>query len=308
MPSIFISYRRADSKASTGRIYDRLVAAFGKNAVFKDVDNIPPGQDFREVLHAATAKCQVMLIVIGPGWVSATDERGNRRLNDPNDFARIEVETGLERDHLTVIPLLVDGAPMPSADHMPEALQALAYKNAFVIHDDPLFHRDMDTLIHDLRGILRRERTFPWWIAVAAALLLIIAGAVILPPLLNQSVQTPTAEITPDRPSAEPSTQIAAVVSPSSATTQSPSTVPQSSVTPKPSHTAVPATTLAPQGSPTSIRCPGAPPSRLSKGMQARVVVGGTANRVRSTPSVNAPQAGFSSRAPVFRSPTGQFA
>lgn len=296
MPHIFISYRRADSKASTGRIYDRLVAAFGKKAVFKDVDNIPPGQDFRKVLHAATAKCQVMLIVIGPGWVSATDERGNRRLTDPNDFARIEVETGLERDHLTVIPLLVDDAPMPNADEMPEALRELAYKNAFIIHDDPLFHHDMDTLIQTLRGIMRRDRGFLRWIMLAAAaLMVVIIGAVTLPPLLGQPAPTQIVEVVLTRTAEDIGTQVAATTTPSSSPTSA------RSVTPKPSRTAIPKQISKPTVTPTPIRCLGALPSRLYKGATARVVVGGTPNRVRSAPGISEPQVGSLQPGAIFQ-------
>jgi cytoskeletal protein RodZ len=188
MHGIFISYRRADSKAVTSRIYDRLVAAFSKRDVFKDVDNIPLGKDFRSVLGEATAGCKVMLIVIGSDWVSITDSAGRRRLEDPEDFARLEVETGLQNKGLTVIPLLVEGASMPGVGELPEALRELAFKNAFTIHDDPLFHRDMDILIRQLRGLLRPNRTRLWWSIAAVLLLLIGAGAAFA--FLNQRTVT----------------------------------------------------------------------------------------------------------------------
>jgi hypothetical protein len=100
MPRIFISYRREDSRHITNRIYDRLVTAFGKSSTFKDVNKIPPGRDFRSVIREATAECEVMLVVIGNTWLNASYPDGQRRLDDPEDFARIEVETGLQRGTL----------------------------------------------------------------------------------------------------------------------------------------------------------------------------------------------------------------
>jgi hypothetical protein len=89
--SIFISYRRADSKYVVDRIRERLVAAFGHEAVFRDIESIPLGTDFRTVLNQETAGCSAMLVVIGPQWAGITDSKGNKRLFDPNDYTRIEV-------------------------------------------------------------------------------------------------------------------------------------------------------------------------------------------------------------------------
>lgn len=167
MARIFISYRRADSRTFTNRIYDRLRGAFRKRNVFKDIDNLPIGRDFRDVLREATSDCEVMLVIIGPDWLTITDEAGNRRLDDPKDFVRLEVEAGLQRHDILVVPLLVDGASMPSADELPETLQELAYKHGFVIHDDPLFHANMDTLIRQLREQNKRGKfrvDWGWWL------------------------------------------------------------------------------------------------------------------------------------------------
>src|SRR5690606_37915230 len=97
MPRIFISYRRADSRLVTNGIHDRLVQAFGEKDIFKDVNDIPPGEDFRTVLQQAVETSDVMLVIIGPQWTNITDSQGKRRLGDPNDFVRIEVESGLAR-------------------------------------------------------------------------------------------------------------------------------------------------------------------------------------------------------------------
>src|ERR1700733_11425134 len=105
---IFISYRRSDSLVVSGRIYDFLVEEFGKENVFKDVYSIPLGSDFRAVLNEWVGGCSVFLAIIGDAWLSAIGPSGSRRLDDPNDFVRIEIESALARgDDITVIPVLV---------------------------------------------------------------------------------------------------------------------------------------------------------------------------------------------------------
>ncbi len=153
MPKVFISYRRADSRKDAGRIYDRLVEAFGRANIFKDVDNIPYGRDFRGVLSEAVNQCDVMLAVIGHQWLDIADEQGNRRLDNPADFVRIEIQSGLQRGdaRCLVIPVLVDGAAMPNADKLPLELRELAFKNAITVRDDPDFHRDMERLVRQLQ-------------------------------------------------------------------------------------------------------------------------------------------------------------
>jgi hypothetical protein len=143
---IFISYRRQDSMHQTGRIYDRLEARFGAEAVFKDVDSIPLGVDFRTVLANEVPRCDVVLVVIGDQWLNVVDAAGKRRLDDPGDFVRIEIELALARG-VPVIPLLVGKAGMPSDQQLPPSLKPLAFRNATVIRPDPDFRRDMDRLI-----------------------------------------------------------------------------------------------------------------------------------------------------------------
>lgn len=207
MARIFISYRRVDSRPVTNRIYDRLVAAFGKNTIFKDVDDIPPGRDFRGILREATADCDIMLVVIGPNWLDATDAQGKRRLDDPNDFVRLEVETGLQRDGVLVIPLLIEGAGMPPVAALPDTLRELAYNNAFTIHDDPLFHQNMDTLIRQLKGQKRRRFNVDWRWWVAAILILMIATMVTILPQIAGTQQSSTS-------APSPTTAIAQEISP----------------------------------------------------------------------------------------------
>src|SRR5262245_12452370 len=157
MPRIFISYRRADSQAITGRIYDRLVAAFGKENIFKDVDRIPPGSTFAEVLETELNKCNVMLVIIGRLWVSIQSEAGQKRLEDPEDFVRVEVEKGLQRGDMLVVPVLVDDAPVPNPGDLPDSLDKLVSLQLVEVRHDPDFHRDMNRLIDFLEILQQQE-------------------------------------------------------------------------------------------------------------------------------------------------------
>jgi formylglycine-generating enzyme required for sulfatase activity len=150
MSKILISYRREDSADVTGRIYDRLIQQFGYEAVFKDVDSIPFGDDFRIILDAQVAKCEVFLAVIGRDWMKKQGSRGKSRLDDPGDFVRIEIESALKRQ-IPVIPVLVRGASIPPAEQLPASIQDLPYRNGIAVRADPDFHRDMDRLIDYLK-------------------------------------------------------------------------------------------------------------------------------------------------------------
>lgn len=151
VPKLFISYRREDSADVTGRIYDRLLARFGREYVFKDVDNIPLGVNFKTHLENAVAECSVLLAIIGRQWLDIVDANGARRLDNPSDFVRIEIEAAL-RLNLPVIPLLVQGAAVPPEDRLPPTMSELAYRNGAPVRPDPDFHHDMDRLIKGLTG------------------------------------------------------------------------------------------------------------------------------------------------------------
>jgi formylglycine-generating enzyme required for sulfatase activity len=152
MSKILISYRREDSADVAGRIYDRLIQQFGQEAVFKDVDSIPFGVDFRIHLDAQVAKCEVFLAVIGRDWMKKRGSKGKSRLEDPGDFVRIEIESALKRQ-IPVIPVLVSGASIPPAERLPASLQDLPYRNGIPVRPDPDFHRDMDRLIDQLKKL-----------------------------------------------------------------------------------------------------------------------------------------------------------
>jgi hypothetical protein len=111
MAKVFLSYRRDDSGGYAGRLEDRLVRDFGSEILFMDVDNIPMGKNFVKVLRDEVAKCEVLLAVIGPHWLDARDEHGTRRLDNSNDFVRIEIATALQRN-ITVIPIINVFAPV----------------------------------------------------------------------------------------------------------------------------------------------------------------------------------------------------
>ena len=151
---IFVSYRRSDSADIAGRIYDRLIGKFGKDPVFKDVDSIPLGLDFKEYLDKKVGECDVLLAIIGDRWLEASDSSGNKRLEDQADFVRIEIESALQRG-IPVIPLLVRDAHMPSEESLPPGLRKLVYRNGIPIRSDPDFHRDMDRLIAALEKYIR---------------------------------------------------------------------------------------------------------------------------------------------------------
>jgi Tol biopolymer transport system component len=177
LSGIFISYRRSDNPDATGRIYDRLVAEFGRAQVFKDVDSIPLGQDFRGHLNSIVSDCGVMLAIIGPRWADARNPAGQRRLEDPDDFVRIELEAALARD-IPVVPVLVGHAPLPAASELPGTLASLVFRQSIEVRPDPDFHNDATRLVTALRAILDPA-------AVAAEQ----AAAAITPPAAATSAQ-----------------------------------------------------------------------------------------------------------------------
>jgi hypothetical protein len=131
---VFICYRREETAAHAGRLYDAMVARFGEANVFMDVD-IAPGVDFVERITEVVSGCLVLIVVMGRNWATVTDEDGNPRLSDPDDFVRLEVETGLRRNDVTPIPALVGGARMPKPEALPEPIRPLTRRNALELSD-----------------------------------------------------------------------------------------------------------------------------------------------------------------------------
>src|SRR5262245_5578235 len=157
MPTVFISYRREDSQDVTGRIYDRLEARFGARQVLKDVDSFQPGADFRQEIDRLIASCDVLLAVIGPNWAGETNVPGQRRIESPEDFVRLELELAMSRD-IPIMPLLVSGANMPQPESLPADLAPVAYRNALLVRADPDFRRDMDRVIKGIEVNAREYR------------------------------------------------------------------------------------------------------------------------------------------------------
>jgi len=151
MPDIFISYRREDSAGHTRSLADHLKMRFGQDSIFKDVDTINPGDDFEREIKQAVGSCKVLIAVIGRDWLSASDADGSRRLDKPTDYVRLEIATALARN-IKVIPVLVERAPMPNQDALPEDLRKLATRNAIEFHD-----QSWESDFGRLAAILRKE-------------------------------------------------------------------------------------------------------------------------------------------------------
>jgi hypothetical protein len=146
MRAVFISYRRADSADIAGRIYDRLVERFGEAPVFKDVDSIQPGVAFADYIVESIGQSAVQLVIIGQRWLTISSGWNRRRLDDPGDYVRLEIETAL-RAGVPVIPVLVMGATLPPGRRLPGSLKRLVERNAIQARPDPDFRRDMDRVI-----------------------------------------------------------------------------------------------------------------------------------------------------------------
>ena len=135
MTTIFISYRRDDAAAYAGRLYDGLRARYGEDHVFMDVDRIQPGENFATVIESSVRSADVVLAVIGATWLTATHASGRRRLDDPDDFVRLELKATLDTGQ-RLIPVLVGGAGMPAEQALPPALRRLAGVQAVSMSDE----------------------------------------------------------------------------------------------------------------------------------------------------------------------------
>jgi TIR domain len=169
---LFVSYRRSDSKSFAHRLHDRLRRVFGRT-VFMDVSDIEPGKDFLTVIEERLKSCRVLVAVIGNTWVTCTDAQGNRRLWNDGDHVRLEVAKALAGDIL-VIPVLVNGTPMPLAADLPDDLKPLATRNAVPIDDDRL-DSDIEKLLGAIEPIVPRRSRLPR-IALAAVAALALAA------------------------------------------------------------------------------------------------------------------------------------
>jgi hypothetical protein len=154
---IFISYRREESRWSARSLHDRLCRNFDPKQIFMDIDAIALGEDFVKSIEATVAKCDVLIAVIGNNWLTSKDDHGDRRLDNPDDFVRMEIGAALKRE-ISVIPVLVDAALMPRATDLPEDLKSLVRRNALRITDTS-FDGDCQRLAAAIRLVLEKAAT-----------------------------------------------------------------------------------------------------------------------------------------------------
>ena len=227
MSKIIVSYRRSDSAAITGRIFDRLIDRYGEESVFMDIDRIPFGTDFRLHIQDALRDADLLLAVVGPTWLGKTAD-GRSRIQDEADPVRVEIEAAL-RQGLAVIPVLVDNAPMPGAADLPESIRDFAYINAAPIDVGRDFRQHMERLTRSIDGIVGTDkaamevvlaRGYPdapkpsQWsarrlAAVVGSLAVVIGGAIIAINLASERL--PQKQVTQQPQSPRPQQQEATV-------------------------------------------------------------------------------------------------
>jgi hypothetical protein len=151
MPRITISYRRDDSLDITGRIFDRLAGHFGREAVFRDIDSIPPGADFRRHIDRVLDESDIILAIVGPRWIGPDDEQS--RLANPADLVRLEIETALRKDK-PLIPVLVSRAAMPQPEALPDSLHDFIYRHAVQVDSGQDFDVHLGRLIRAIDRIV----------------------------------------------------------------------------------------------------------------------------------------------------------
>jgi hypothetical protein len=196
MPTIFISYRRDDAFHQAGRLADRLMHEFGKRNVFIDLDSISAGDDFSQRIDQALTASDIALVLIGPGWLSAT-ANGRRRLDDPKDFVRREIASALARADVLVVPLLLDDTVMPPAKELPREIKPLAQRQSLTLSRQhwKADESELVSSLHDktLRRTIKpgsRWSELPSWAKVAVAALPVAAVVAVLVILLTSGGST----------------------------------------------------------------------------------------------------------------------
>src|SRR5688572_2216258 len=193
MPGTFISYRREDAAGYAGRLRESLERRLGAARVFRDVDTLRPGQDFVQAIESRLSDCAVMLAVIGREWATARDLAGNRRLDEPFDFVRLEIAAALAKPNVLVVPVLVEGAAMPAPAELPENIRSLSRRHAVSVRDET-WDNDVDRLVNviesaiSMRDPSRADAPISGarlW--VAAALAVIIIGLLVFNGNRNRS-------------------------------------------------------------------------------------------------------------------------
>jgi hypothetical protein len=164
MSGVFISYRREDSAEDAHHLYRALSERFGADSVFIDVEDIGPGEDFAQAIDEKVGFCDALVAVIGRKWATCTDAAGRRRLDDPADWVRLEIEAALARE-MKVFPVLVGGAALPEARALPASLAALAQHQALEL-DAARFERDVGRLTRALEWIRKGQGLGALWMSI----------------------------------------------------------------------------------------------------------------------------------------------
>ncbi|HLK37279.1 MAG TPA: toll/interleukin-1 receptor domain-containing protein, partial [Polyangiaceae bacterium] len=212
--AIFISYRREDSQAITGRIDDHLRLVFGDEDVYRDIDSIPLGSDFVQHVREALAKCDICIVIVGRAWLSD-------RLQQEGDFVRLELETVLARS-IPVIPVLVERAELPRPDQIPESLLPLLRRQAATIDSGNDFKMHIGRLVDAIRAIRARgpsdaahviprapsSRRGLKWVYVVAAACALGAGTAVLAKVVQQDGEPSKDAGAPDSPSGSSSSPV----------------------------------------------------------------------------------------------------
>jgi len=194
-PTVFISYRREDSAGHAGRLFDRLASKLGRGHVFRDVDNIRPGENFIEAIRQRISASDVLFVLIGPRWLNAVDGEGRKRLEGPDDLVRLEIEVGLERK-VRLIPVLLPGASMPTEKELPETLAPLSRFNALEIRE-ATFEQDVLHLIA-ATGAPRRLYAYRL-LSDRRTSLIVLAGVAVMGAILSVYWAHPMILMSPER-------------------------------------------------------------------------------------------------------------
>jgi WD40 repeat protein len=155
-PTVFLSYRRQDSSQACGQLYQALVQELGRRHVFRDIDSIPLGRDFKEEISRVVSRCQVVLALIGTEWLNIRDARGARRLDQPGDFVRLEIETALESG-VPVVPVFVGDAAPPDEGQLPASLSSLSRMHGVKLRGGTEFKNDAAFLIRRIRELFEEH-------------------------------------------------------------------------------------------------------------------------------------------------------
>jgi len=176
MPNIFISYRRDESLGYAGRIYERLADLYGADSVFRDVDDIGPGADFAHVIDRHIAACDVLLVLISKQWLTLADSSGLRRVDNPDDFVRIEITKALKRK-VRIIPLLLNNASMPAERDLPDEMKGFVRHQAMELTEQR-WEYDFRKLTESIAGASAPRRLRRNIVAAIVVLAAALAGAI----------------------------------------------------------------------------------------------------------------------------------